>query len=164
MSNDANVQIRCQWFNNDIDKNFADNNDNGNDDDDGDDDSDNDNYNKFDDDHGDDDDDNDDDDDVWCVLRTVSWVRYRDIHLLTHGVQSYTDDKRFSAYMDLDTNTWQLRIKNVSFRWPNSRHLSWSSMSALWIFAKQTSRWLLTLRKSVQSSSRLTLCLNAHLA
>jgi len=47
--------------------------------------------------------------------RTVSWVRYRDIHLLTHGVQSYTDDKRFSAYMDIDTNTWQLRIKNVSF-------------------------------------------------
>ena len=50
------------------------------------------------------------------VLRTVSWVRYRDIHLLTHGVQSYTDDKRFSAYMDIDTNTWQLRIKNVSSR------------------------------------------------
>ena len=51
------------------------------------------------------------------VFRTVSWVRYRDIHLLTHGVQSYTDDKRFSAYMDIDTNTWQLRIKNVSSRW-----------------------------------------------
>lgn len=50
------------------------------------------------------------------VFRTVSWVRYRDIHLLTHGVQSYTDDKRFSAYMDIDTNTWQLRIKNVSSR------------------------------------------------
>jgi len=46
--------------------------------------------------------------------RTVSWLRYRDIHLLTHGVTSYTDDRRFSAYMDILTNTWQLRIKNVS--------------------------------------------------
>ena len=48
--------------------------------------------------------------------RTVSWLRYRDIHLLTHGVTSSTDDKRFSAYMDMLTNTWQLRIKNVSSR------------------------------------------------
>lgn len=68
---------------------------------------------------------------VWAVLgedirmmctitnlgnRTVSWLRYRDIHLLTHGVTSYTDDRRFSAYMDILTNTWQLRIKNVSTR------------------------------------------------
>ena len=48
--------------------------------------------------------------------RTVSWLRYRDIHLLTHGVTSYTDDRRFSAYMDILSNTWQLRIKNVSVR------------------------------------------------
>ena len=48
--------------------------------------------------------------------RTVSWLRHRDIHLLTHGVTSYTDDKRFSAYMDILSNTWQLRIKNVSVR------------------------------------------------
>ena len=48
--------------------------------------------------------------------RTVSWLRHRDFHLLTHGVSSYTDDKRFSAYMDIASNTWQLRIKNVSVR------------------------------------------------
>ena len=48
--------------------------------------------------------------------RTVSWLRHRDIHLLTHGVTSYTDDRRFSAYMDILSNTWQLRIKNVSVR------------------------------------------------
>ena len=104
----------CCWWWFDYNKGDYDGNDyldhSCNDDDDDDDDSDNDYDKEFD----------DDDDDVWCVLRTVSWVRYRDIHLLTHGVQSYTDDKRFSAYMDLDTNTWQLRIKNVSFRWPNS--------------------------------------------
>ena len=43
--------------------------------------------------------------------RTVSWVRYRDIHLLTAGKDSYTDDKRFSAHHPIMTNTWQLRIK-----------------------------------------------------
>lgn len=46
--------------------------------------------------------------------RTVSWVRYRDIHLLTAGKDSYTDDKRFSAHHPIMTNTWQLRIKNVT--------------------------------------------------
>ena len=48
--------------------------------------------------------------------RTVSWVRYRDIHLLTAGKDSYTDDKRFSAHHPIMTNTWQLRIKNVTHR------------------------------------------------
>ena len=49
--------------------------------------------------------------------RTVSWVRYRDIHLLTAGKDSYTDDKRFSAHHPIMTNTWQLRIKNVTHRY-----------------------------------------------
>ena len=48
--------------------------------------------------------------------RTVSWVRYRDIHLLTTGKDSYTDDKRFSAHHPILTNPWQLRIKNVTHR------------------------------------------------
>ena len=48
--------------------------------------------------------------------RTVSWVRYRDIHLLTAGKDSYTDDKRFSAHHPIMTNNWQLRIKNVTHR------------------------------------------------
>ena len=49
--------------------------------------------------------------------RTVSWVRYRDIHLLTVGRDSYTDDTRFSAHHPLLTNSWQLRIRNVSHRY-----------------------------------------------
>ena len=49
--------------------------------------------------------------------RTVSWVRYRDIHLLTAGKDSYTDDKRFFAHHSIMTNTWQLRIKNVTHRY-----------------------------------------------
>jgi len=46
--------------------------------------------------------------------RTVSWVRHRDIHLLTAGKDSYTDDRRFSAHHPILSSHWQLRIKNVS--------------------------------------------------
>ena len=48
--------------------------------------------------------------------RTVSWMRHRDIHLLTAGKDSYTDDRRFSAHHPILSSHWQLRVKNVSKR------------------------------------------------
>ena len=60
----------------------------------------------------------------------MSWVRYRDIHLLTHGVTSYTDDRRFSAHMDLLTDTWQLRINNVTLRFGRVRIGFWVFLEA----------------------------------
>ena len=48
--------------------------------------------------------------------RTVSWVRHRDIHLLTSGRDSYTDDSRFSSHHPLQSTTWQLRIRNATHR------------------------------------------------
>ncbi|CAB3359211.1 zwei Ig domain protein zig-8 [Cloeon dipterum] len=43
--------------------------------------------------------------------RTVSWVRHRDIHLLTVGRYTYTSDQRFEAVHSPHTEDWALRIK-----------------------------------------------------
>ncbi|KYN23055.1 hypothetical protein ALC57_04839 [Trachymyrmex cornetzi] len=41
----------------------------------------------------------------------VSWVRHRDIHLLTVGTYTYTSDQRFEAMHKLHTEEWILRIR-----------------------------------------------------
>lgn len=43
--------------------------------------------------------------------RTVSWVRHRDIHLLTVGRYTYTSDQRFEAMHSPHTEEWSLRIR-----------------------------------------------------
>ncbi|XP_022900547.1 neurotrimin-like isoform X2 [Onthophagus taurus] len=43
--------------------------------------------------------------------RTVSWVRHRDIHLLTVGRYTYTSDQRFEAIHSPHTEEWTLRIR-----------------------------------------------------
>ncbi|XP_017779592.1 PREDICTED: hemicentin-1 [Nicrophorus vespilloides] len=43
--------------------------------------------------------------------RTVSWVRHRDIHLLTVGRYTYTSDQRFEALHSPHTEEWTLRIR-----------------------------------------------------
>ncbi|XP_053971761.1 lachesin-like [Hylaeus anthracinus] len=43
--------------------------------------------------------------------RTVSWVRHRDIHLLTVGVETYTSDQRFVASHFPRTEDWTLQVK-----------------------------------------------------
>ncbi|XP_025267757.1 zwei Ig domain protein zig-8 isoform X6 [Camponotus floridanus] len=44
--------------------------------------------------------------------RTVSWVRHRDIHLLTVGTYTYTSDQRFEAmHNKLHTDEWILKIR-----------------------------------------------------
>ena len=45
----------------------------------------------------------------------ISWVRHRDVHLLTVGRYTYTSDQRFSAHHVPLTHYWQLRIRNVTF-------------------------------------------------
>ncbi|KAK3916350.1 Zwei Ig domain protein zig-8, partial [Frankliniella fusca] len=42
---------------------------------------------------------------------TVSWVRHRDIHLLTVGRYTYTSDQRFEAVHSPHTEDWTLRIR-----------------------------------------------------
>ncbi|XP_015589179.1 hemicentin-2 [Cephus cinctus] len=43
--------------------------------------------------------------------RTVSWVRHRDIHLLTVGIDTYTSDQRFIASHFPRTEDWTLQVK-----------------------------------------------------
>ncbi|XP_051175576.1 cell adhesion molecule DSCAML1-like [Leptopilina boulardi] len=43
--------------------------------------------------------------------RTVSWIRHRDIHLLTVGIDTYTSDQRFVASNYPRTEDWTLQIK-----------------------------------------------------
>ncbi|KAF0770622.1 Uncharacterized protein FWK35_00013827 [Aphis craccivora] len=44
-------------------------------------------------------------------LTTVSWIRHRDIHLLTAGRYTYTSDQRFEAIHEPHSENWSLRIK-----------------------------------------------------
>ncbi|XP_067613685.1 uncharacterized protein dpr6 isoform X2 [Eurosta solidaginis] len=43
--------------------------------------------------------------------KTVSWIRHRDIHILTVGAYTYTSDQRFQATHHQDTDDWTLQIK-----------------------------------------------------
>ena len=44
----------------------------------------------------------------------MSWIRHRDIHLLTVGRYTYTSDQRFSAHHVPMTHFWQLRIRELN--------------------------------------------------
>ncbi|XP_053612389.1 zwei Ig domain protein zig-8-like [Plodia interpunctella] len=48
--------------------------------------------------------------------RTVSWVRHRDIHLLTVGRYTYTSDQRFEAQHRPRSEEWALRIRSPQRR------------------------------------------------
>ncbi|XP_076334493.1 zwei Ig domain protein zig-8-like [Tachypleus tridentatus] len=43
--------------------------------------------------------------------KTVSWIRRRDLHLLSVGTETYINDERFSAAHVEGTNDWPLQIK-----------------------------------------------------
>lgn len=48
---------------------------------------------------------------VLAVFLQVSWVRHRDIHLLTVGIETYTSDQRFVASHFPRTEDWTLQVK-----------------------------------------------------
>ncbi|XP_037080225.1 neuronal growth regulator 1-like [Pollicipes pollicipes] len=43
--------------------------------------------------------------------KTVSWIRSRDLHILTAGTDTYTNDARFQVARDAARNDWTLMIK-----------------------------------------------------
>ncbi|XP_045510833.1 zwei Ig domain protein zig-8-like isoform X2 [Colias croceus] len=43
--------------------------------------------------------------------RTVSWIRHRDLHILTVGGYTYTSDQRFQATHSPHTDDWTLQVK-----------------------------------------------------
>ncbi|XP_055375227.1 uncharacterized protein LOC129607970 isoform X2 [Condylostylus longicornis] len=48
--------------------------------------------------------------------RAVSWIRKRDLHILTIGIMTYTNDQRFQAMHSDDTDEWILKIVSVQPR------------------------------------------------
>uniref|UniRef100_A0A182MC77 Ig-like domain-containing protein n=1 Tax=Anopheles culicifacies TaxID=139723 RepID=A0A182MC77_9DIPT len=52
----------------------------------------------------------------YLMLLQVSWVRHRDIHLLTVGRYTYTSDQRFRAIHHPHTEDWSLQIKYPQHR------------------------------------------------
>ncbi|KAL4149865.1 hypothetical protein QTP88_003716 [Uroleucon formosanum] len=46
----------------------------------------------------------------------VSWVRHRDIHLLTVGRYTYTGDQRFRSINQPPSEDWTLQIKYPQIR------------------------------------------------
>ncbi|CAH0389283.1 unnamed protein product [Bemisia tabaci] len=48
--------------------------------------------------------------------KTVSWVRHRDIHLLTVGRYTYTSDQRFRAVHQPHSEDWTLQVKYPQHR------------------------------------------------
>jgi neurotrimin len=43
--------------------------------------------------------------------RTVSWIRHRDLHLLTVGRSTYTSDQRFTSIHNPMTEDWTLQVR-----------------------------------------------------
>ncbi|OWR50816.1 hypothetical protein KGM_210611 [Danaus plexippus plexippus] len=41
----------------------------------------------------------------------VSWIRHRDLHILTVGGYTYTSDQRFQASHSPQTDDWTLQVK-----------------------------------------------------
>ncbi|XP_068141818.1 zwei Ig domain protein zig-8 [Drosophila tropicalis] len=48
--------------------------------------------------------------------KTVSWIRHRDLHLLTVSESTYTSDQRFSSIYNKKTGDWSLQIKFPQIR------------------------------------------------
>lgn len=48
--------------------------------------------------------------------RTVSWIRHRDVHILTVGRYTYASDQRFTIVKSRPTEDWTLQIKFTQAR------------------------------------------------
>lgn len=51
-----------------------------------------------------------------CVCFQVSWMRKRDLHILTSNIYTYTGDQRFSVMHGMDSDDWDLRIEYAQQR------------------------------------------------
>lgn len=43
--------------------------------------------------------------------KTVTWIRHRDLHLLTVGETTYTSDQRFQSVHNKQTDDWSLQVR-----------------------------------------------------
>jgi hypothetical protein len=50
------------------------------------------------------------------LLVKVSWIRHRDVHILTVGRYTYASDQRFTIVKSRPTEDWTLQIKFTQAR------------------------------------------------
>ncbi|XP_030753870.1 zwei Ig domain protein zig-8-like [Sitophilus oryzae] len=50
------------------------------------------------------------------LLPMVSWIRKRDLHILTVGILTYTSDQRFQVIRPEKSSNWTLQIKFPQIR------------------------------------------------
>ncbi|XP_055716554.1 SPEG neighbor protein-like isoform X2 [Phlebotomus papatasi] len=48
--------------------------------------------------------------------RAVSWIRKRDLHILTIGIMTYTNDQRFQSHHTEGSDEWTLKISSPQLR------------------------------------------------
>lgn len=49
-------------------------------------------------------------------MRQVSWIRKRDLHILTVGILTYTNDQRFQALHTDGSDEWTLKVTSPQSR------------------------------------------------
>lgn len=57
------------------------------------------------------------------LIKQVSWIRHRDLHLLTVGKETYTPDGRFQSVHNPHTDDWALKVWAI-------RRLTWGGQKA----------------------------------
>lgn len=53
---------------------------------------------------------------IWRFSFQVSWIRKRDLHILTAGILTYTSDQRFQVIRPDKSDNWTLQIKFPQIR------------------------------------------------
>lgn len=52
----------------------------------------------------------------YLLIAQVSWIRQRDLHILTVGILTYTNDQRFQSLHSDGSDEWTLKISSPQVR------------------------------------------------
>ena len=86
---------------------------------------------------------------LFHVGTQVSWIRKRDLHILTVGILTYTNDQRFQSLHSEGSDEWTLRISSPqprdsgTYECQVSTEPKISQGFRLNVVGKQETRWLL---------------------
>lgn len=58
---------------------------------------------------------------LYVIAHQVSWIRKRDLHILTVGILTYSSDQRFQSLHQEGSDEWTLKISSPQ---PRDRYLS----------------------------------------
>lgn len=48
---------------------------------------------------------------ILFYIKKVTWIRHRDLHLLTVGKSTYTSDQRYQSVHNPHTDDWALKVR-----------------------------------------------------